>query len=435
MTPEILFHSIRSSQEQVRLKQKLLQSQERQQLISNIALRIRDSLDLSQVIYTTVLEIRKLLKCDRVLVLQSLALEAPKVVAESRTHNFASLSSAFSQVQTVLLPHGAEQAAQVLAVDDLEQHPASPISQALADGGVRSLLQVPILIDSRVDTSVSHWGYLVLHQGQDGAPWTLVDQEMLKELCVHLAIAIQQSELLTQTQCALLKEQELNQFKSKIVATVSHEYRTPITSILASASTLERHQGKLDSDQNRRLLGLISEQARHLRELVNDMLVVNQVELGQIQFRPFPLNLEQFFSHLLEEYTVVAKENHQMTFNLEGECEPFVGDVGLLKQIFGNLLSNALKYSPGGGEVSFWVQGTPDEIVITLRDPGIGIPDAELHQMFTSFTRGSNVDTITGTGLGLSIAKACVELHRGKIAIQSRENEFTEVQVTFPRSC
>ena len=433
LTPEILFHSIRSSLEQVRLKQKLQQSQERQQLISNIALRIRDSLNLSQVLDTTVLEIRKLLKCDRVLVFQSLASES-QIVAESMTHTVQSASSSDS-AQDCLLPHEEGEGKFLRVVDDVSDLLSSPSSALLIDWGVKSVLQAPILVDSKIGESATCWGYLVLHQGKDAVPWSLVDQEMLQELCIHLAIAIQQSELLTQTQCALLKEQELNLFKSKIVATVSHEYRTPITSILASASTLERHHDKLDSSQNRRLLNMISQQARHLRELVDDMLVVNQVELGQIQFRPFPLHLEQFFSRLIEEYDVVSQENHRMTLKIEGETEPFVGDFGLFKQIFGNLLSNAIKYSPEGGDILLLIQGDVEEVKITLRDPGIGIPSAELSHMFESFTRGSNVDTITGTGLGLSIAKACVDLHRGKIDIQSHVNEFTEVSVTFPRSC
>lgn len=437
LTADILTNSIRSSLTQIRLKRQLQQSQERQQLISNIALRIRDTLDLTQVLETSVVEIRKLLKCDRVLIFQQLEQNHQELVAESVHPNCQASAPILAKLQGSLISQHLAQHPHELSswvIEDIATAHFDPdVSETLQSLGVVSLLEVPIAIEWTNASVPKLWGSLVLHQCQQWS-WQLVEQEMLQELGVHLAIAIQQSELLTQTQCALLKEKELNQFKSKIVATVSHEYRTPITSILGSAATLERHFDKLDTAQNQRLLALISQQARHLRELVDDMLVVNQVELGQVQFKPFPLNLEQFFARLLEQYEVMVQDNQILSWQARGEWEPFLGDFGLCKQIFGNLLSNAIKYSPDGGEIRIEIEGLEKKVIIRVHDQGIGIPAADLPLLFQSFTRGSNVDTITGTGLGLSIAKACVDLHQGEIAIRSCEGEYTEVQVTLPRS-
>lgn len=441
LTAEILFHSIRTSLEQVRLRRQLQQSQERQQLISNLALRIRNSLDVSQVLETSVVEIRKLLKCDRVLLFQELGSFPSPIVAESVGPGHQAATSLSGTVPLLLTSAISREFGRLTrelegfaAIEDLARagYPLSEI-EGLQALGVLSLLQVPIWLERSEVETPKLWGYVVLHQCRDRRVWSRVEQEMLQELSVHLAIAIQQSELLTQTQCALIKEKELNQFKSKIVATVSHEYRTPITSILASSVTLERYQDKLDADQTQRLLNMISQQARHLRELVDGMLIVNQVELGQLQFKPFPLNLEQFFRRLIDEYEVTMLDSHELLLKLGGDIETFLGDFGLLKLIFGNLLSNAIKYSPDGGEIILAIEGTETDVTVRIRDRGIGIPSQDLPQLFQSFSRASNVDTITGTGLGLSIAKACVDLHQGQITIQSMMNQFTEVRVVFPK--
>ncbi|MEM9136580.1 MAG: ATP-binding protein [Cyanobacteria bacterium P01_F01_bin.42] len=436
LTPDILTNAIRASITQVRLQEQLQQSREQQQLISNVALKIRDSLDLAQVLETSVAEIRKLLKCDRVLIFQQSTPVTQRIVAESVNPECQASAPRLSEIQGSLMAQHSAQHPNEIGSWQIENIAAatldSDVRQALQHLDVVSLLEVPIAIEWSNAARPKLWGALVLHECRQRA-WQPVEQDMLQKLCVHLAIAIQQSELLTQTQCALIKEQELNQFKSKIVATVSHEYRTPITSILASAATLERHSDRLETAQNQRLLALIAQQARHLRELVDDMLVVNQVELGQIQFKPFPLNLEQFFERLIEQYEVVALKSHEISLAINGDFDSFMGDFGLCRQIFGNLLSNALKYSPQGGPIELTVDCGDEEVTVTIRDCGIGIPTDDISQLFQSFSRGSNVDTITGTGLGLSIAKACVELHQGKLSIKSQAGDYTEAQVTLPR--
>jgi len=111
----------------------------------------------------------------------------------------------------------------------------------------------------------------------------------------------------------------------------------------------------------------------------------------------------------------------------------FCGDRGLLQQIFTNLISNAIKYSPNGGTVEFNLIGKESQIIFYVQDWGIGIPMADRENLFQSFSRGSNVDTIPGTGLGLAIAKTCVELHGGNITLSSEVGRGTKVTVTLPK--
>jgi signal transduction histidine kinase len=105
----------------------------------------------------------------------------------------------------------------------------------------------------------------------------------------------------------------------------------------------------------------------------------------------------------------------------------------LLRQLFFNLISNAIKYSPHGGEVEFRLIGSESKVTFTVTDQGIGIPDHEQGSIFQSVSRGSNIDTIPGTGLGLSIAKACVEIHGGEIWLESKVNQGTKVSVSLPK--
>lgn len=455
VTPDSLQHAIHISLEQIRLRQALQQSQEQQRLIAMTALKIRDSLDLAQILETTTAEIQQLLRCDRAAIYKMALGGLHSIVSEAVSDPFPSALRASLNGMELVMPTscpisfearlgkapssshaalGHTASVEPTQLDQVQQACLDPAQRdALSKLQVKALLEIPIVIEGSETRAGNLWGILVLHQCQDSRVWRETEVEMLQAISTHLAIAIQQSELLTQTQCALVKEKELNTFKSHIVTTVSHEYRTPITTILAAASTLDKHSKSLGAERNQKLLQMIEQQARHLRNLVDDMLVVNQVELGQIRFKPFPLNIEQFFLSLIEEYQITTHKSHPISFEMSGSCEDFWGDIGLLRQIFGNLLSNAIKYSPEGGDIHLSAWGDEDGITFKVMDQGIGIPPDEVALLFQSFKRARNVDTIAGTGLGLTITQSCVMIHRGQISISSQLNQFTEVVVWLPK--
>ncbi|NJL11439.1 MAG: HAMP domain-containing histidine kinase, partial [Calothrix sp. SM1_7_51] len=165
----------------------------------------------------------------------------------------------------------------------------------------------------------------------------------------------------------------------------------------------------------------------------DDMLQVNQIELDKTRFQPIPLDLLQFFDNLIEEQRLTTGKNHEFILKIAGNNHNFLGDKGLLRQIFVNLMSNAVKYSPDGGNVEFTLQGQDSQIIFSVKDEGIGIPIEDKDKLFKSFSRGSNVDTIPGTGLGLVITKACVELHGGEISLESQVGKGTKVTVCLPK--
>jgi signal transduction histidine kinase len=231
---------------------------------------------------------------------------------------------------------------------------------------------------------------------------------------------------------ALEKERELSELKSRIITTISHEYRTPLTTILSSAELLENYEHKFSKEKKLTHLQRIQTSTRHLTNLVNDVMFVGQAELGRLEFNPAPLDLEQFCQKLVEELSTGMQNQTTLTSNIRGNCTNACLDEKLLRQILTNLLSNAIKYSPDGGTVRFDLKCADGLADFCIQDSGIGIPEEDLPQLFESFHRASNVGTIPGTGLGLGIVKKCVDLHGGQISVNSMVGVGTTFTVTLP---
>ncbi|MEJ6483036.1 ATP-binding protein [Nostoc punctiforme UO1] len=448
LTQDVLQLAVRNAIKQSCLQAQLSKTQERQRLIATTALRIRQSLNLEQILNTAVAEVQQLLKCDRVMVYQFAPDTDGKIVASS--------VESFRTVALCDRVAAGEEAGELLAGSRGKipllctlppaplPNPQSPIPYIYELGlcncvslkeqfNTNANLVVPINLSNNGNPTPKLWGLLIAHQNSGERQWQTDDAEMLNEVSVQLAIAIQQAELLAQTQAALAKEKQLNVFKSQIIATVSHEYRTPLTSILAAASTLAKHNQQLDESKQQRFLGIIEQKARYMSKLVDNMLLVNQFELEKPKFKPIPLDLLQFFADLIEQERETTGDRHELIFQITGHTQGFWGDRGLLQQIFINLMSNAIKYSPDGGTVEFHLIGKESEVIFYIQDRGIGIPIKDQENLFQSFCRGSNVDTIPGTGLGLAIAKGCVELHGGDITLFSEVGQGTKVTVSLPK--
>jgi signal transduction histidine kinase/DNA-binding NarL/FixJ family response regulator len=457
VTQNVLQLAVRNAIKQSCLQAQLSKTQERQRLIATTALRIRQSLNLEQILNTAVAEVQQLLKCDRVIVYQFDLDTDGKIVASSiessppalgdrhqedtgtRGHsdaeNFFSFTTSERHSLTASSSFTASERQPLTA-----SYSQSPIPFGLCNCvslkeqfNTKVNLVVPINLSNNGNPTPKLWGLLIAHQNSGERQWQADDTEMLNEVSVQLAIAIQQAELLAQTQAALAKEKQLNVFKSQIITTVSHEYRTPLTSILAAASTLVKYSQQLDESKQERFLGIIEQKARYMSKLVDNMLLVNQLELEKPKFKPIPLNLLEFFADLIEQERETVGDRHELIFKITGNNQDFCGDRGLLQQIFINLISNAIKYSPDGGTVEFHLIGKESQVIFSIQDQGIGIPMADQENLFQSFSRGSNVDTIPGTGLGLAIAKACVELHGGNISLFSQVGQGTKVTVTLPK--
>lgn len=231
---------------------------------------------------------------------------------------------------------------------------------------------------------------------------------------------------------ALKREKELSELKSRFVSIVSHEFRTPLTTILSSAELLQKYGLRDSDDKNQIRFGRIVNGVRRMTQLLDDVLIFNRMEAGKLLFNPVPLNLLEFCNDLIEEMQAQISPAHTITLITETEQSHYCLDEHLLRHILTNLISNAIKYSPKGGRVQVRLGGAPDTITFSVKDEGIGIPTADLEQLFTIFHRGSNVETIPGTGLGLAIVKQCVDLQNGKINVVTEAGKGTEFTVTLP---
>ena len=260
-------------------------------------------------------------------------------------------------------------------------------------------------------------------------------EEVLARVNNQLALQAAKAEI----HDALTKEKQLGELKSRFVTMTSHEFRTPLTTILSSAELLERYGFKWSEEKKLTHLQRIQKAVKHMTGLLNDVLLIGKAEAGKLECNPAPLDVVQFCRNLIEELQVVTK-SHTITFvnqmhciNVhQDDCNKACLDDKLLLHILSNLLSNAIKYSPQGGSVEFeliWQQG---EVIFRIQDQGIGIPVADQAQLFNSFHRASNVGTLSGTGLGLAIVKRSVDLHGGKIAVNSEVGVGTTFTVSLP---
>lgn len=230
----------------------------------------------------------------------------------------------------------------------------------------------------------------------------------------------------------LEKERDLSNLKSRIITTISHEYRTPLTIILSSAEFLEKYRHKLTEDRTLMHLKRIQTSGKHLANLVSDVLFMGQAEAERLKFNPTLLNLEEFCREVIEEIRFSIDNQAGIIFLTKGKCNQACLDEKQLRQILINLLSNAIKYSPQGGTILFNLECGEKVAVFRIQDEGIGIPTEDVSQLFESFHRASNVETIPGTGLGLAIVKKCVDSHQGKITVDSVVNGGTTFTVMLP---
>ena len=231
------------------------------------------------------------------------------------------------------------------------------------------------------------------------------------------------------------KAKELGELKSRIITTVSHEFRTPLTTILMSTELLKNYSDKLAPEKKLDYFQRIQTTVQHLTHLVNDVLFIGEAEAGKLQLNPVVLNLTQFCRQLVEECQLTAGDKHTLTFVSQDPCVDACVDEKLLRQLFTNLLSNAVKFSTQSGNIRFVLICEQGEAIFCVQDWGIGIPLEDQARVWHPFERGSNVGNIPGTGMGLTIAKKSVDLHGGQITFDSKVGVGTTFTTVLPLEC
>jgi signal transduction histidine kinase len=229
-------------------------------------------------------------------------------------------------------------------------------------------------------------------------------------------------------QNAQLRESE--RLKSDLVNTVSHELRTPLSGVLGFTKLLLTRD--FDPETRRHYLGIVDAQARRLSDLLDDFLDVRRIEEGRFERAK---ELVDMATLLREEAQLYSQQSpkHELALDIDGAPLGVMGNPDRLRQVIGNLISNAIKYSPSGGVVAVHAAPENGHILVEVRDEGMGIPRSQQGQIFTKFFRGDAAASgITGTGLGLAVSRDIVESHGGRIGFRSAEGQGTTFFVELP---
>lgn len=230
---------------------------------------------------------------------------------------------------------------------------------------------------------------------------------------------------------ALDKEKQLNEIKSRFVSMASHEFRTPLSTVLSSAALITKYKQVEEQSQRERHVEKIRTSVKHLNELLEDFLSLGKLDEGKVEAHPVSFGPEEFINDLVDEIKGLLKQGQQFSVHHEGD-HAFSSDKKMLKNIIANLLSNAIKFSGEGDIIQLHSQVTEKGLHITVKDKGIGIPADEQEHLFSSFYRAKNAVNIQGTGLGLHIIKRYLDILNGEIKLESKLNEGTQFDLFIP---
>jgi len=227
------------------------------------------------------------------------------------------------------------------------------------------------------------------------------------------------------------RERELGELKTRFVSMTSHEFRTPLSTILSSSELLERYAERWDSAHRTSHLERIVNAARSMRHMLEEILLIGRAEAGALEPAPIRLDLARFCQELIDARQRGPEASHRIRISYRGPSEVCI-DERLLSHILSNLLDNAVKYSGSDSEVTLAVLVTEGECSFAVRDAGIGIPVEEHSRLFGSFYRAGNVGRIPGSGLGLAVVKHAVEAQHGSIDLDSAPGKGSEFRIRLP---
>ncbi|MBK1986636.1 GAF domain-containing sensor histidine kinase [Sphaerospermopsis aphanizomenoides BCCUSP55] len=438
-----------------------------ERLLNEVTTQIRKSLDLPVIMKTAIMQVREFLELDRLVIYKfehhqvknqhsssheqylSDSEFLPQdgqnhqgcIVYEARiTDNLPSVLN--YQEENCLMPTSQcwEKYRQgfILSVDDIEK--TYPLEECLLKflrkSHVRAKLVAPIMFEEKL------WGLLIAHQCYSPREWTQSEKSLLNSIAEQLAIAIHQTELMAsltkQKQTleqqviertmalreALLAAEAANRLRSEFLATISHELLTPLTYVIGMSSTLLRWPlGEL-SKRQRDYLQTIHDSGEHLLEMINDILDLSQIEAGKTVLNIGEFSLIRAAQNTIDSLLEKARSK-KVTLKLDLQINPtrdvFTADSTRIEQILWNLLTNAIKFTPEDGTVTLRLWVEDETAIFQIEDTGIGIPEDQLPRLFEKFQQ---LDTpyrrrYEGTGVGLALTKQLVELHRGRIEVES----------------
>jgi signal transduction histidine kinase len=229
---------------------------------------------------------------------------------------------------------------------------------------------------------------------------------------------------------ALSKEKELSDLKTRFVSMASHEFRTPLSTILSSASLVAKYVLSEEQDKRDKHIQRIRSAVSNLTDILNEFLSIGRLEEGKIQLNISVFNLKDQALLVCNEMKTILKPGQRIRNTHKGQASVQL-DLSMLRNILINLISNALKFSPEDSIIEVETEVNEKHILISVQDHGIGISDDDKKHLFERFFRGKNATNIQGTGLGLHIVSKYAELMDGSVSVESKLDEGTKFTVKF----
>jgi PAS domain S-box-containing protein len=234
---------------------------------------------------------------------------------------------------------------------------------------------------------------------------------------------------------SLKREREVNSMKSRFISIASHEFRTPLSTVLSSLSLVDKYSTLQDEEKRLKHIGRIKSSVRNLTDILNDFLSLNKLEEGKVMLNIESFNLNDLIENLIQELQGITKTGQKIILSFtKGDSYLVNLDKKLIRNIIINLVSNAIKFSHENTNITISFNLSKSEVMLSVADQGIGIPETDQKHLFERFFRSSNAGEIQGTGLGLSIVAHYVNLLRGTITFKSKENKGTSFFINLPRN-
>ncbi|HZI55112.1 MAG TPA: PAS domain-containing sensor histidine kinase, partial [Chitinophagaceae bacterium] len=230
---------------------------------------------------------------------------------------------------------------------------------------------------------------------------------------------------------ALDKEKQLNEIKSRFVSMASHEFRTPLSTVLSSASLLEKYKMTEEQEKRSRHIDKIKKSVHHLNDILEDFLSLGKLDEDKVRTDIGDFDLQEFIREISDEMKGLLKKDQQLLHDFQGNAT-IRTDKKLLKNIIINLITNAIKFSKESSPIRIQTIVAHNRAVISVVDEGIGIAREDQDHLFSSFFRGANAANIAGTGLGLHIVKRYTNLLKGTVDLHSELNKGTTVTINIP---
>lgn len=235
----------------------------------------------------------------------------------------------------------------------------------------------------------------------------------------------------SELEAALSKEKELSDLKSRFVSMASHEFRTPLSTILSSASLVAKYTKTEEQNKRDKHIQRIRSAVSNMTDILNDFLSIGKIEEGRIVANFSQFNIEEQISLVCNEIMPILRTGQKINYKHEGNRTVSL-DLSLLRNVMINLISNAIKFSPEGAKIEVRTEVNEKRILISVLDQGIGIPEEDRKHLFERFFRAKNATNIQGTGLGLHIVFRYIELMNGQIDVDSELEKGTKFTIVFP---